>query len=580
MVDTAGRIEFKPNSRQYLDKKVGALELEYSSFEPHHKELSEMIRPRRGRFSREDRNRGERSRHRQNHIVNSRATYALRVATAGMLAGTMSPSQPWVEMWPDDPGLREFGPVKRWIEDHERLVRTTINESNFYRMAPLALAELLMFGTALMTHVDDPKEVARFFTHTCGSYYIAQNANFEPDTFTRRFQMQTRQLVTKFGYDATSTTVKNQWDRGDYEQWHDVNHIVEPNPNREHGKSASKFKPFRSIYWQPGNKDALTEDGRFLSEKGFDTFPAYAPRWETTGEDIYATDCPGMTALGDIKQLQTTEKRKAQAVDKMNNPPLQGPPSLQHIPVSSLAGGLTLFQGSDTTGGGLRPVFEVRPPVQEMRFDIKEVEARIDNAFMLDLFLAITNQDGVQPKNQLELMQVNEERLLQTGPVLERVHNEWLKGVVDRVSSQLVKQGKVPPAPEEIAGQKLKLKFVSPLAKAQESAKVSSIERVWSFAGNISQLKQDPSVMDKLDADQTIDEYADAVGDPASIIRGDDEVLEMREQRAQAAAEAQQQEGMALAAEGIGGMADAAKTMSETDTAGQNLLTDMAGGAA
>ncbi|NIV38373.1 MAG: phage tail protein, partial [Anaerolineae bacterium] len=115
---------------------------------------------------------------------------------------------------------------------------------------------------------------------------------------------------------------------------------------------------------------------------------------------------------------------KAQAVEKMNNPPLQGPPSLQHVPVSSLAGGLTLFQGADTQGSGLRPIFEVRPPVQEMRFDIKEIQDRVDQAFMVDLFMAISTQQGVQPKNQLELMQVNEERLLQMGPVLERIHNE------------------------------------------------------------------------------------------------------------------------------------------------------------
>ena len=362
--DGKGKMEFKPNSRKYLDKKIGSMALEYSSFEGHHKELSEMIRPRRGRFTREDRNKGERSRHRQNHIVNSRATYALRVATAGMMAGTMSPSQPWVEMWPDDTELREFGPVKSWIEQHERDVRRVINDSNFYRMAPLAIAELLMFGTALMTHVDDTKEVARFFTHTAGSYFIGQNQNYEPDTFARQFQMQTRQIIKQFGYDKSSILVKSQWDKGDYEMWHDVNHIVEPNPNRDHGKSQSKFKAFRSVYWQTGVEATVAEEIKLLSEKGFDTFPGYVPRWETTGEDIYATDCPGMTVLGDIKQLQTTEKRKAQSVDKMNNPPLQGPPSLQHVPVSSLAGGLTLFQGSDTQGGGLRPIFEIRPPIQ------------------------------------------------------------------------------------------------------------------------------------------------------------------------------------------------------------------------
>jgi hypothetical protein len=576
MPETKGEQQFDPNSKKYLDKKIGSMEIEYSSFRSHHKELSDMIRPRRGRFTREDRNRGERSKHRANSIVNSRATYALRVATAGMLAGTMSPSQPWVEFWPEDPELREFTPVKLWIEDHERQVRQVINESNFYRMAPLALAELLLFGTSLMTHVDDPNEIARFFTHTVGSFLLAQNQNYEVDTMGRQFQMQTRQMVKQFGYKQVSATVRNQFDRGDYELWHDVNHMIEPNPAADDRKALSRFKRFRSIYWQPGDNP---DTGPILSTKGFDNFPAYAPRWETTGEDIYATDCPGMTVLGDVKGMQVAEKRKAQAVDKMNNPPLQGPPSLQHIPVSSLAGGLTLFQGADTTGAGLRPIFEVRPPVQELRFDIKEIEGRVDNGFMLDLFMAITNQQGIQPRNQLELMQVNEERLLQMGPVLERVHNEWLKGVVDRVSEQLVKKGKVPPAPEEIAGEKLGLKFISPLAKAQEASKVSAIERVWNFAGNLASLGK-PEALEKLDAAQSVDEYADAVGAPAKIVLGDDQLQAKQEQQAQQAAEINAQQGMAAAGEAVGSMASAAKTMSETDTAGTNLLTDLAGGGA
>ncbi len=386
--------------------------------------------------------------------------------------------------------------------------------------------------------------------------------------------MQTRQMVQQFGYDEVPISVRNQFDKGDYELWHNVNHLIEPNPNADDRQSKSRFKPWRSVYWTDGERG---DKQRLLSEKGFKEFPAYAPRWETNGEDIYATDCPGMTALGDVKGMQMAEKRKAQAVEKMNNPPLQGPPSLQHVPVSSLAGGLTLFQGSDTQGGGLRPIFEVRPPVQEMRFDIKEIQDRVDQAFMVDLFLAITTQQGVQPKNQLELMQVNEERLLQMGPVLERIHNEWLKGVVDRVSDQLVAKGKVPPAPEEIAGEELKLRFISPLAKAQEASKVSSIERVWNFAGTLAQLGK-PEALQKLDAVASVTEFADAVGAPASVLVDDDTMAAQQEAESQQVAEMQAQQGMAMAGESVGQVADAAKTLSETDTTGENLLTDLAGG--
>ncbi|NIV38372.1 MAG: phage tail protein, partial [Anaerolineae bacterium] len=73
--------------------------------------------------------------------------------------------------------------------------------------------------------------------------------------------------------------------------------------------------------------------------------------------------------------------------------------------------------------------------------------------------------------------------------------------------------GKVPPAPEEIQGEDLKLRFISPLAKAQEASKVSSIERVWNFAGTLAQLGK-PEGLQKLDAVKSVEEFADAVGAP------------------------------------------------------------------
>ena len=41
-----------------------------------------------------------------------------------------------------------------------------------------------------------------------------------------------------------------------------------------------------------------------LGISGYDEFPGMAPRWHTNSGDIYGTQCPGMDALGDIKQLQ------------------------------------------------------------------------------------------------------------------------------------------------------------------------------------------------------------------------------------------------------------------------------------
>jgi hypothetical protein len=75
------------------------------------------------------------------------------------------------------------------------------------------------------------------------------------------------------------------------------------------------------------------------------------------------------------------------------------------------------------------------------------------------------------------------------------------------------------------------------------------------FAGNMAALV--PGIMDKIDADQAVDEYARLVGSPARIIRSDEDVAAIRDQRAQQAQQAQQAAMMSQAtadAKNLGGI--------------------------
>jgi len=322
-----------------------------------------------------------------------------------------------------------------------------------------------------------------------------------------------------------SQRVRDAYDKGNYDLWHPVVHFIEPNPHHDDGKLESKFKAFRSVYYQPENMG----ENKFLGFSGFDQFPAYCPRWDVTNEDVYGTDCPGMTTLGDVKGLQIEEKRKAQGIDKMVNPPLRGPASLRNVPISSLPGGATLYD-TPNQNNQLAPIYLVNPQLNELMQDIDKVERRIDTAFYVDLFNAISNMEGVQPRNQEELLQRNQERLLQLGPVLERVHGEFLSKLIDRIFNQMIKADIVPPAPPEIQGQELDIRFISSLAMAQKAVAVQGIERLAGFVGNLAQMN--PAALDKLDFDQSIDEYANAIGVPPKIVVPDEKLQEIREEKA------------------------------------------------
>jgi len=529
---------------QHYNRMISGMDLERQSFIPHYKELSEFVSPRRGRFSIEDRNKGDK---RHKAIINSAATQAVRVAVAGILNGTMSQSRPWFGLEPFDRILMEREDVREWLYAVELILREILNQSNFYTMAPVFLKELILFGTAVMTHVDDFENVARYYTHTAGSYWIAQNDRLEIDTIAREFEWPVGQVVKAFGLEKVSAMVKKAYETGDLNGWVKLRHIIEPNPMFDPGSPLSLKKRFLSSYFEPSNKGS--ENNKFLSRGGFDEFPAYVARWDVTEGDIYGVDCPVMTALGDVKQLQIEEKRKAQAIDKMVSPPLMGPPSVKNTAVSSLHGGLTVYEGDDQKQA-LKPIYQVEPRIQELRLDMDAVERRIRNALFTDLFLAISNMEGIQPRNQLDLSQRNEERLIQLGPVLERIHGEFLSKNVDRIFSQAAKADILPPAPEALQGSPLKVRFISTLALAQRSAVTQDIERYTQFLGSLSGIGKE-AALDKFNEDEAAEEYGKSLGLPPKIVRSDEQVAAIREQRAAA----MQQEKQMMQAERAAKMA-------------------------
>jgi hypothetical protein len=138
------------------------------------------------------------------------------------------------------------------------------------------------------------------------------------------------------------------------------------------------------------------------------------------------------------------------------------------------------------------------------------------------------------------------------------------------VFSIMNRRGLLPPPPPEIQGQEIDVQYISMLAEAQRAARTAGTERLLALAGNLAAV--DPSVMDSIDTDALIADYADAVNVTPRGIRGPEEIAELRANRAQ-------QEQIAQAAEVGSVAAQSAKVLSETTVgAGQNALELMMGG--
>lgn len=545
-------------------KRAHALKQERQGqgWDGHWRDIADHMRPRRSRFMCTDVNSGKRV---NQNIIDSTAVRASTVLSSGMMNGMSNPAQQWFRYEPDDIDLLEYGPAKQWLGMLMRTAARILHASNAYEALPLIYDELGLFGTGCSVVEDDFDDVIRLNTFTVGEYCLALNKRRTVDTLYREMRMTVLQCVQQFGLKNVSTFIRTAYDTSNYDAWVDVWHCIEPNFEADPGKADNRNMPFRSLYWDA--KD--DRDKKFLRQSGYKENPIIAPRWSVTGNDVYGRS-PGMDALGDARQLQIQHKRLGEAIDKLVNPPTQGPPALADRFISRLPGAHTTV--SDLSQGGVRPIYEVRPDINAMREYIAETQRRIEETFFVLDLLAISRMEGVQPKNQMEIAERKGEGLMVLGPVIGRSQNELLSPLHNRIINRIVEvslpfwqmglPGMIPPPPPELQGMPLQIQYQGALAIVQQQGVVQGLERTASTV--LALAEAFPEVAHKFDALQYLDEYNNAVNGSSRIIRADDEV----EARMQAAAEQQQMQQMAAAMPAIKDGTAALKDLSETHVGG------------
>ena len=547
------------NRRQRLLARKSALWSERSSWITHWREISDYQQPRAGRFVVTDRNKGDK---RANHILDNTAVFGARTLAAGLMSGITSPARPWFRLEIRDKDLMESGPVKTWLHDVSALLRAIFASSNTYRSLHTIYEELGLFGTGSSIVLPDFDNVIHHYPLTAGEYALATNNKGEVDTLCREFQMTVEQMVQQFTLANVSQTVRDMYNRGNYDAWVDVVHLVQPRKDRDTTKRDSKNMRFASVYMEPGKDN----NDQFLSDSGFERFPVLAPRWVVTGNDVYGTS-PGMECLGDVKQLQHQQLRKGQAIDYQVNPPLQVPTKYKEAAKARLPGGV-FYVDSMGQNQGVRSAFDVNLNLQHLTLDIQDVRERIRSAYYADLFLMLAN-DNRSGITATEVAERHEEKLLMLGPVLERLHNELLSPLIDIAFDYAARAGILPEAPPELEGMDLNVEFISVLAQAQRAVATQGMDRLLGTVSQMAAVK--PEVLDKLDFDQIVDDYGDAYGVNPKVIVPDSMVAKLREQRA-AAMQAQQ------AAATAPQVVESAKTASEIDTGNlQDVMTSLQG---
>lgn len=240
-----------------------------------------------------------------------------------------------------------------------------------------------------------------------------------------------------------------------------------------------------------------------------------------------------------------------------------------------LPGGVTRFSAM-LPNAGVKPAYQVNPDLQAIEETIKVTQDAIKEKSFANLFLMLIDAERGQPITATEVTERQSEKLSILGPVLERLEGELLNPLIERTFNIMNTRGMLLPPPQEIQDMEMKIKYISILAQAQKMVGTTAMQQVLMYAQQLAtiqlQLGQ-ADVLDNVNFDEQIQEYADMLGIPAKTMNAPElrDGIRQAKQKAQKEAMAAQEAANTLGA--VNTASTAAKNLGTTPM-GQNSALD------
>lgn len=413
----------------------------YEGYKTDHRLLRQWVVNKLGRFVNEKSNKKgsvEKLYFNPEYLSNE-PLLAHRICTGGLMTGLTSKSREWFAIQPSDPSVKEDAPIQEAMVEIKETINNVLVKSNFYDSTFKLYADLTLFGQGCMLierSLDE--DVINCHTFPQGSYFTNVNDKGYINRFARKLDMDLLQIVEKFGVSGLTEDMKTKYDAKDYSEPYTIVHIIFPNINFIENPNLrttdnEKFK-FTEYYYVEAEEDS---NSAILKEGGYNDFPVMFPRWETIGNDVYASGSPAIDCLGICMQLQSMEKSKLDIVELLGDPPTVAPTGSD---VNKYAGGITYI---DEEGEGVRnqvyPLFAQQPNIQPITEDINRIENAVNRSFYVDLFSSLLSMP-VHNMTAREVQERHEEKMLLLGSVLERITKEFLDPAISRIYSILLEE--------------------------------------------------------------------------------------------------------------------------------------------
>jgi len=503
-------------------------------------------------------------------VYDSTAIYAGDLAANFITGNTMNPATMWFDPYMSDAnGKRRKDAVAEWLEESRDRMMAQLANSLYYAEASESMIDYLVFGTHSLIGEEAPALPNQdkggfrgYYWHAdrIGRFAISEGPDGMVDTNYRLFRGAARTFAARFGLENMSDGVRAQIANQGGDRFMDMIHAIEPRPMGEQRRgSLAKSMPITSAWVERESKHVVKEGG-------YSRFPSANSRYRKTPGEVYGRG-RGEIAFPDTR----TGNRAMQMSFEDWSLKIRPPVLTRH---DSVIGSLRLVPGGNTsvrTVGGPPSdsvqAFQTGSHPEVSQIMMADIRAGINRAFYVDQLIALmevqkTEMTAFEYAKKIELLF----RIL--GPVYANFEHSFLGEVVDIAWQVGMEGGLFSDPPEEIyeTDGTIEVEFNNPIARAQKAGDVEAIQLAINDMAPLAEI--DPSIFDRLDMDGLVDTIFDVRGVPAKAQRGEDEVAQIRQQRAQQAQEQQMMAEAGAVAEGLNKTAPMVSALSDAGVGG------------
>lgn len=488
----------------------------------------------------------------------------LDILVSGLTGYSISPNIIWFKLGLENQNLLNRYGVKDWLEEVENIMNAEFRRSNLYMAASKFIQDTCVIGHGVMLCDEDIKNNRlRFTTIRSNEAYLDCNEYGEIDTVFRRFTITLRNAVDFFGIENLSEQL--QEDYKEVSKWNnkiEILYCVQPREKFDPKKQDAKNKPYEAIYLDLTNN-------KIILESGYDENPYAVFEWDQMSGLPYSTS-PAINAMPDIKYLNIAAKTSMRIAQTSAEPPMKASRSLKNI--NLVPKGFTYV---DTNEEVLEPIRtgENYPITLEV---LKQIEDSVKAWFNVDFFLMLQQKQGQMTAT--EVMELQGEKSAVLSKLIVNLNNA-LQKIISRSFNLLMKEQKLPPVPETIQDEatSMKVEFIGPLAQAQRKYHtMGGIQQALSFIAPIMNLY--PNAGDYINPDELMKRAMEGQGMPQAVIREEDEVQKIREQRAIAQQQAQLAQQQAQSQELVMNNLDKLGQLEQNNPTAMNVLNEQRNG--